>query len=145
MGIVAFSYQTWAARYPALAGKVAEPLAQAYFEEAGMPALCPNTDTSAISDLKIRALILNMTVAHIAALELRALDAPIVGRINSATEGSVTVQAQIDLPPGSAQWWAQTPYGMQAWMAMAPYRGMQYRPGRQPYQGPYIGGYVRRG
>jgi hypothetical protein len=51
------------------------------------------------------------------------------GRISSASEGSVSAAFDMNVPPGSAQWWAQTKYGSDYWLAMAPYRTMQYRPG----------------
>lgn len=127
MGIAAFSYQAWCARFPELADAVAEPLAQALFIEAGL--YVNNTDGSVIKDEAKRGVILNLVVAHLAALSGRAKDAPLVGRINSATEGSVTVQAQFDVEPGSAQWWVQTPYGASAWQALRPYRTMRYVPG----------------
>lgn len=145
MAAVAFSYQVWAARYPELADRVAEPLAQAYFAEAGL--YCKNDSCSVITDEPTRLLILNMITAHIAALNATLSDGtpmtPLVGRINSATQGSVTVQAQFDVPAGSAQWWAQTRYGASAWQAMAPYRTMRYVPGHPRQMGPWIGGYPR--
>lgn len=138
-GVVDFDYTAWALRYPALAAAAAQPLAAQFFAEAGL--YCNNSGASLIKDLPTRGLILSMITAHIAALAQRAASAPIVGRINSATEGSVTVQAQFDVAPGSAQWWAQTPYGASAWQAMAPWRTMHYRPGFPRRMSPLVGGY----
>ena len=56
----------------------------------------------------------------------------IVGRIANASEGSVSVSTQLDLPPGSSQWFAQTKYGLAYWQATAAYRTMRYIPG--PYR-----------
>lgn len=47
----------------------------------------------------------------------------LVGRISSATEGSVTVQTDMQSVPGSEQWFRQTKYGATYWQMVAPYRG----------------------
>lgn len=144
MPAVAFDYAKWAARFPELASTVAEPLAQAYFDEACL--FVSNSDGSPISSLNARALILNLTVAHIAQLNKVSGTqggAQLVGRISSATEGSVTAQAQLDVKAESAQWWAQTTYGLSAWQAMAPYRTARFFPGHQRVMNPWIGGYPR--
>jgi hypothetical protein len=54
---------------------------------------------------------------------------PIVGRINSASEGSVSVQADIgDATAGSPSqpWYMQTRYGAAYWAATAQYRTARY-------------------
>lgn len=143
-GVVTFSYPQWAARYPELAAAVLQPEAQAYFDEACL--YLNNTALSVVRDLAARALILNMITAHIAQLNRKvsgALASPIVGRISSATQGSVTVQAAFEGAKGSAQWWLQTPYGTAAWQALARYRTAHYRPGHQRSMQPWIGGFPR--
>jgi hypothetical protein len=128
-GVVVFDYPTWAARYPELAASVGAPLAAMYFAEAGL--YCDNAATSIISDLTRRALILNMLTAHIAALNASVNGQPapgLVGRIASATEGSVTVSADYQVP-GTAAWYAQTRYGAAAWQAMASNRTAFFVPG----------------
>jgi Protein of unknown function (DUF4054) len=141
-GVVVFDYSAWAARYPELASSVSQSLAQQYFNEAQL--YCDNTPCSVIRDLCIRALLLNMVTAHIAALNA-PLDgqpsSPLVGRINSATEGSVSVGTQLDMPPGSAQWYAQTKYGLAFWQATAQFRAMRYVPGPVPPVNPWGLGY----
>jgi hypothetical protein len=138
MAIVTFSYDAWAARYPELASSVNAALAGLYFSEASI--YCDNSDASPIADINVRTVILNQLTAHIAALNapLGGQPAsPLVGRISQATEGSVSVQTQMDLPPGSAQWFAQTKYGAAAWQAMSPYRMAQYFPGCPRVMDPY--------
>lgn len=137
MGVV-FNYAQWAARFPELAGSVAEPLAQAYFEEATLY-LSNDDSVSRVKNQARRALILNLIVAHIAKLNPTASGeaAALVGRISSATEGSVTVQADLQIKSESAQWWVQTPYGLQAWQALAAYRTAVYVPGHQRRMNPY--------
>ena len=127
MAVVAFDYSAWSLRYPELAASVSGTLAGAYFNEATL--YCDNTDLSLVSDPIRRAMLLNMLVAHIAALNSPMNGqpvSPLVGRINSATEGSVTVQAQNDYPPGSVQWFQSTRYGAAFWAASGQYRTAMY-------------------
>ena len=136
---VVFNYAQWAARFPELAGSVAEPLAQAYFDEATLY-LSNDDSVSRVKDQIRRALILNLIVAHIAKLNAPingAAASPLVGRVSSATEGSVTVQTDLQIKSESAQWWLQTPYGLQAWQALGPYRTAVYVPGHQRRMNPY--------
>lgn len=130
MGIVAFNYPLWAVRYPELSTTVAEPLAQAYFNEAQL--YLDNTACSKVTDDSVggqRNILLNMITAHIAALNapLNGQPAsPLVGRISGAGEGSVNVQVQNDYPPGSPQWYQQTKYGAAFWAATVGYRTARY-------------------
>ena len=138
MAAVTFDYPTCALRYPELATSVTSPLAGLYFAEATL--YCDNTDCSVITDLNQRAMLLNMATAHIAALNSPLngqASSPLVGRITNASEGSVSVQTQFDVPPGSAQWWAQTKYGAAFYAATAQFRVMQYFPGPEYIPDPY--------
>jgi hypothetical protein len=127
---------------------VQQSLAQAYFQEAQL--YCDNTLTSPIADDTVggaRSLFLNMVVAHIAQLNAAINGqpaSPIVGRINNATEGSVTVASENLYPPGTVQWWQQTRYGAAFWAATQQYRKMYYAQGYprivDPYA-PYVNGY----
>ncbi|SAL55015.1 hypothetical protein AWB70_04690 [Caballeronia cordobensis] len=65
-GVISFDYARWAARYPSLAANVSEPLVQAYFDEAQL--FCDNTRCSPVRILAIRAVLLNLLVAHLAML-----------------------------------------------------------------------------
>jgi hypothetical protein len=137
MGIVAFDYQRWILRYPEFAS-VSEELAQMYFEDAEL--YCDNAPKSRIRDEKMRALLLGMLTAHIASLNAALngrASSPLVGRINSASQGSVSAQTQFDVPAGSAQWFAQTKYGAAYWEATAAYRTMLYIPGPVPNMDPF--------
>lgn len=136
MAVVSFDYAAWAARYPELSAYVAPQQAQAFFSEAQL--YCDNTDSSIVTNVATRAVLLNMLTAHIAALNARlaAPSSPLVGRINSASEGSVSVSAELNLPPGSSQWYAQTKYGIAFWQATARYRTFRYVRGPQRIQDP---------
>lgn len=138
MAVAVFDYGLWALRYPELGGSVPSVLAEAYFSEAGL--YLDNTDCSPVTDVNARLALLNMLVAHIA-----KLNAPIggiapsglVGPIESATEGSVTVKVKLPDTRGLAWWFMQTPYGAAVWAAMAPYRTAHYVPALQPEFGPF--------
>lgn len=125
MSAVVFAYLTWQARFPELS-QVPQGIATAYFEDACD--ILNNSGRSAIQDMDKRGRILNLLTAHIAKLNypLNGEPAsPLVGRINSASEGSVSVGTDLQVP-GSAQWFAQTPYGLSAWQAMAGARTFHY-------------------
>jgi hypothetical protein len=131
MTIAVFDYSVWSARYPNLAVSVTQPLAASYFAEATLQ--LDNTDCSPVSDVGQRLLLLNMITAHIAVLNgaSPAGAAGIVGRISEATEGDVTIKA--DLGDGIPAYWAQTPYGVAYFQATAGLRTMHYIPGPQPF------------
>lgn len=129
-GVVTFDPAAFLVRYPEFAS-VGTPLLQAYFDEAAMVYL-DNTEDSRVQQIEQRSVLLNMLVAHLAALNAGVNGqgaTPLVGRINSATEGSVTVQAAMDGVPGTAAWFMQTKYGAAYWQATAAFRTMQYVPG----------------
>jgi len=137
MSAVAFDYTYWSARYPELASSVAQATAAAYFFEAGL--YCDNTAMSPVHDDSVggeRYLFLHMLTAHIAALYAPLGSQPsstLVGRISNASQGSVSVQTQLDVPAGSAQWFAQTKYGLSFWQASARYRRFRYVGPRSGY------------
>ena len=134
-GIVTFDYAVWAAAYPELAVSVAAPQAQGYFDMAGL--YLQNDGCSLVADVAKRATILNMITAHMAAL-LATISgnapSPLVGRIDNASEGSVSVHTDFPANPNGA-WFNQTKYGAMAWAALAPYRTASYIPSPQVAQG----------
>lgn len=134
MASVAFDFGTFTARYPEFS--TLDPgLAGLYFSEATL--YLNNSDCSVVTDLGQRTLLLYMVTAHIAALN-RPADAsganassPLVGRIASASEGTVSVSVDFPTDGGDAQaWWNQTKYGAAYWRATSQFRRMRYIPGR---------------
>ena len=124
MAQAVFNYAAWAARYPEFAG-VDEALASLYFAEACL--YLDNRDDSPVSDIAVRGLLLNMLTAHIAALAgASGRSADQVGRVASASEGSVSVSMDTGTLPGSAAWYQQTQYGLTYWKASQPYRSATY-------------------
>ena len=121
MSVVVFNPTIFKARYPEFAD-VDSALLTLYFNEAQI--YVDNTENSVIVDMNIRGMILNMLVAHIAAIQV----APLVGRLASAGEGSVNVSTSYAVATGSRAWFDQTRYGAGAWQALAPYRCAIYIP-----------------
>lgn len=132
MGVVAFNYALWAATYPQLAPKVPEPLATRFFAQATL--YLDNTDCSLVTDVDQRAVLLDMLVAHIAALNgaTAAGAAGLVGRVSSVTEGSVTISTDMPMTAGSEAWYMQTTWGAQYWAATVGYRSGFYVSGNPP-------------
>ena len=153
--VVVFNYQDWMAAYPEFAG-VTAPRAERFFNEACV--FCDNTACSPVpydstqTPTGPRDIYLAMLTAHIAALN-GALDAcgvvqagqglGVVGRIQSASEGSVSVSFG-DMGSGdgpNAAWYNQTRYGATYWIATAQYRTWQYHLGPQRFPEVYGGVY----
>jgi len=113
---VTFDYSAWVARYPEFSS-VLESTAAMYFSEATL--YCDNSGQSRVTDESVRSVLLNMLTAHIAFIAAR--DAGVVGRISSASEGSVS--ASFSGPtPGTGEWFLQSKYGAAFWQATAQYR-----------------------
>jgi len=154
---VVFVYSDWYTRYPELAappngtGTTTQAQAQDDFNLAGL--YLNNGPCSAVQNIATRTTLLYMLTAHIACLAARQAAEPngnaIVGRISDATQGSVSVSADVGTTSQNQAWFLQTQYGFAYWQATAAYRaGGRYKPGRVPYLGVsrvgYFGGGYRR-
>jgi hypothetical protein len=132
---VVFSYTDFQAMYPYIAQSVNSTQAQMYWNQANL--YVDNSPCSIIENCNgQRAMLLLMVTAHIALLNASINGQPpnpLVGRINQATEGSVTVGSEMNYAPGSSQWFLQTQPGASYWAATARYRTMHYVPS---YRGP---------
>ena len=119
MGVViTFDPVAWALLFPQFSNlnsnqltQVILPVAEQYSANDGSGPVCnPATQTQ----------LLNLMVAHVAQLlfgsTLQPLS-PLVGRISSATEGSVSVVTDFPETPTTA-WYNQTQYGA-AWLVMS--------------------------
>lgn len=146
MAIAVFDYTAWLTRYPEFDGAVSAELAALLFTEAGLIYL-NNTDASPVADAARRLLLLNMVVAHLAAiggaLEAGGKPTGIVGRITEGTEGSVSVKAAA-FAPGTSDWWGITSYGLAFWAATKRLRSARYVPAPPPMQEPFGAGLWRR-
>jgi DNA-binding transcriptional regulator YdaS (Cro superfamily) len=131
MGVaITYTYPQWIAAYPQFSQTVSQgpfettvyPLAQTY---------CGNDGSGPVSDATLQAMLMGLMCAHIAQLFFGNCTSPapqIVGRINSATEGSVSVSSEMPMPTNATQAWLyQTQFGAAFWAATSPYRRMIYR------------------
>lgn len=149
VGPVVFDYQWFQTRYPHIAEWTSPGMAQGYFERA--QTFLDNTGAGSappspwcfvgslatggiVQDIPTRQVLFGLLVAHIAMLNSPmngAASSGLIGRITSASEGSVSVSTDYpDQPPGAA-WFNQTKYGAEFWNATARFRtGGLYFPGR---------------
>ena len=132
MTTAVFDYAAWSARYPALAPKVTQDMANALFDEAGQ--YCQNDDAGLVPcdpvAFQPRLRMLGMIVAHLAILELRDTsgDGGPVGRVSQAAQGSVSASFEMGPAAGGKDWYAQTQPGASFWQASAPYRMGRFWP-----------------
>lgn len=128
-GIVTFDPTAFREVYPSFA-TLSDPQLNNAFNTATL--YLTNTQFSRVQDVAKRAMLLNLLTAHVAAIEYGEngqAASPLVGRINSAAEGSVNVGTDYPVAPGSQAWYIQTRYGAMYWEATAPYRVGRYVPG----------------
>jgi hypothetical protein len=131
--IVTFVWANWAAIYPQFAG-IGQAAGQNYFNQACL--YCDNTPTSPLAgDPTTLTTLLYLLTAHIATLYAQLVDAngnaqnAPVGRISSASQGSVSVTTAYVAPQGDmAAWLQQTQYGAAYWAATLQYRTARYIP-----------------
>lgn len=129
MAVVTFVPADFKARYPLFAS-VSDSLLTACFDDAGL--YLSNSDASPVQDVTRRRSLLWMLTAHIAylggALAADGQPRP-VGRLSSATEGSVSIGTEYTTPtPGSGAWFNQTQWGASFWQATTALRGFRYMP-----------------
>lgn len=129
MGAVAsFDYNGWIQAYPEF---IYVPIEQAqnYFNIA--TAYHRNDGVTPVTNPVFQDMYLKMIMSHLA--QILAPDptgqpaSQIVGRITSASEGSVSVSSEMPLTPQSAAFWYQTKYGTMYWNATKQYRTMRYK------------------
>lgn len=150
-GVVTFSATEFVAQYPEFAG-LANPLMQTAFNDAVF--LLDNTCGSVVQDANKRLILLYTLTAHCLFLENGSNDGAgnvlpppgIVGRINTATQGSVSVAAEYSSEVTMSEaYFIQTKYGAKFWQQTANIRTMHYvgapavgpnGPGF-PFQGPF--------
>jgi DNA-binding transcriptional regulator YdaS (Cro superfamily) len=90
-----------------------------------------NSCGSLVCDANKRETLLDLLTAHITQLRNGINGLPpagIVGRVNSATEGSVSVQADMGTVVYGQAYYLQTQFGAIYWQSTAKYRTMRYIP-----------------
>ena len=132
-GVVVFDYQSWISQYPEFVGSVSAPKAQSYFNRIAA-AFVDNTPSSPIRDLTNRETLLYLAVSHFAFLFASINGQPprgsnIVGRLSSATEGSVSADFEYVTPTTATEaFWNQSEYGAAYWIGTLSFRTAFYVP-----------------
>lgn len=124
-GVVSFVPTDFIARYPEFTSIVSA--LPSYFGEATL--YLDNSINSRVVNVETRLPLLWMLTAHIAALNggVNGQPAsPLVGRITTAGEGSVSVATEMPGANGSSAWFLQTKYGAAYWQATLRFRQMRY-------------------
>lgn len=130
MPAVVFDTGRFLARFPEFEN-VADEQLKALFNEATL--YLDNTDASLVTNVAAREALFMLLVAHLAQLNFGSKTSPatpLVGRVTSVSEGSVSISGDAPALPGTATWYGLTKYGISYWQATAPWRTMHYRPGR---------------
>lgn len=129
MAIVVFDPAAFKAAYPEFAA-ISDPRCTIMFDLAAQGIL-DNTNNSPVMALDYRTQLFWLLVAHLLTLFAVAADGSErpVGRVDSATEGTVSVGFAYELPAGSAMsaWFNQTKYGALYWMMAAQFRSLLYK------------------
>lgn len=145
---VVFDPADFRVQYPEFAG-LSDATLQRFFDWATLY-LC-NHANSPVPDLTRRRVLLYLLTAHCAALWYQAqsqapgggssspagaggiVAVPMgqVGRVNSASEGSVSIGLDYTVTPGG-EWFTQTQYGAAFWQAVRSLIGFRYIPMRIP-------------
>lgn len=126
--VVAFNYASWSSMFPQFKSVTEAqivgfvwPVAQQY---------CRNDGGGPVNKVETQTQMLNLMVAHIAQLLFGSTTqpaSPLVGRVNSAAEGSVNVGTDFPTDPSNA-WFVQTQYGAMYWQMALPFRLARYIP-----------------
>lgn len=122
MPAVVFDKARFQTAYPEV--RAAGAQLEMWFAQA--ESLLDNTGRSIVKKPEEREMLLFLLVRHFAALAERAAQGGLVGRIASASEGSVSVSADMGAAIGNAAWYLQTPYGATYWQLTAKYRRFRY-------------------
>lgn len=126
--VVQFNYANWIALFPEFASIPQATVTDEYFPLATV--FHRNDGGGPVPTAALQSSYLNMMTAHIAALlgtVNGVASSTIVGRIASASEGSVSVSADFPLSNPSQAWYATTKYGAMYYQATRPYRTIRYR------------------
>lgn len=128
-GVVVFEPVEFRALYPTI--QATDEQLEMYFEMA--ETFLDNTKCSVVKDLGARKRLLYLLVAHIATLTGQAEQGNnVVGRVSSATEGTVSIGLDYGTMGNNERWYLQTPWGAMYWQLTKKYRSAVYRLGLRP-------------
>lgn len=121
--VVEFNVAEFREMYPKITATDAQ--LEMFFMEAEL--LFNNTKDSCVEDLNKRKIFLYLIVAHLATLQSQVDSGnTLVGRLSSATTGSVSVSSDYGTLGKNEKFWAQTPYGAKYWALTAQFRTSHY-------------------
>ncbi|MDN0088338.1 DUF4054 domain-containing protein [Yersinia nurmii] len=130
MAIVVLDIPKFRAMFPEFSN-VADDLLPFLFEQA--TDYLNNTEYSLVIDVTKRERLLYLLMAHLAYMRFGDDKgnggSGMVGRLSSASEGSVSVSSEAGVVEFRYMWYTQSPYGMDYWQATKVYRMANYYPG----------------
>ncbi|VEB99950.1 Uncharacterised protein [Cedecea lapagei] len=130
MGVVTLDIPKFRAMFPELSN-VDDALLPFLFDQA--TDYLNNTEYSLVIDVIKRERFLYLLMAHLAYVRYgdnrKRGGSGMVGRISSATQGSVSVSSDLGPIEFRYAWYTQSPYGMDYWQATKVYRMANYYPG----------------
>lgn len=139
--IIEFDYSSWVQLFPEFA-YIDPSLIQSYFAVATN--FVRNDGDGPVNNVAQQTMFLNYVTAHITKLFAANPDGSpsastqLVGRISSASEGSVSVSTEFNDTSALGAYFNQTEYGATFWAASRPYRTMRWiRPLNQRVFNPY--------
>jgi hypothetical protein len=137
MAVVTFDLAKFRDMYPEFSN-VTDTQLEFLFDES--TDYLDNTDYSLVIDGTKRERLLYLLMAHLAYLRYGYLKngqliggTGMVGRISSASEGSVSVGTELGSMAIGTAWYTQSPYGLAYWQATKVYRMANYYPGGDYY------------
>jgi hypothetical protein len=127
-GIATFLYSEFVGIYPEFNGAAQGACANNFTIATTM---LNNCCSSPVRDPNVRLALLYMLTAHITFLNTpcpanNQQPTSVVGRISDATQGSVSVGAEMAGATMQSAYFLQTKYGAQFWQSTAGYRTMHY-------------------
>lgn len=128
-GVVVFVIAEFRALYPSI--KATDEQLVMFFSIA--EGFLDNSECSVVKDLEQRKYMLYLLVAHMAALNQQTeAGNAVVGRLATATEGTISISLDYGTMGNNERWYLQTPYGAMYWQLTKRYRSMLYRLGKAP-------------
>lgn len=123
MAIVELKIATFRAIYPEFSN-ISDDLLPFLFDDA--TDYLDNTEISLVAQSDKRERLLYLLMAHLAYMRYGDIDrnggSGMVGRVSSASEGSVSVSSDLGQVEFRNAWYTQSPYGMDYWQATKVYR-----------------------
>jgi len=118
-GVVVLDVNKFREIYPEFASMSDFQLENAFYEAT---IRLNNTEKSPVKDVQRREFLLYLAMAHICTLNKQIANGNgSVGRLSSATQGSVSVSLDYGSSSSASKWWEQTSYGAKYWSLIKQY------------------------